>query len=694
MKRLQTRNFRKLTDKLKQARKAAALSQADAARLMGVTQSYISKAEAGLLRVDIVALRRFAGLYKVDLAYFFDGAEKAFSPAVPAVPSADTFFNGLARGALVFNDVGLIVQVNAALLKMLGWEKADLIGKMGSELMKGDTAARVLKLLRSAEISDCIIPDAELLRKDGKTFLSDLDVSSTFDDHGYCTGGVLFVMPAGVLERERDILRASSRLIDESVDAIILLQDGIIKYANKAATSMSGYGEEELLGMDFLTLITPDLRQELAHRHALRIKGAKLPATLETRIQLKNGKHLDVELVLGNLLYKGRIAYTVVARDIAKRKMSEDETRYRFEAVSRENEDKESFLRDLGKSLGDAGSILSGPHLTPESVRSVSDRINAAVAEIAVRSRHGKQGDGVADFSPHDIIAWAVKRIKHTSGTGKRLSIRIATAPDLPLTLRGLGRQAMAVTANLARNAAARTRDSAIEIRAEYLPKSGDSGGQLFFEITSFNDTTPQPEIKKTIETGQMHPANPYLSLAVYVAQANAFELETDKTATGDRVYRLVVPAEPGRAPAFVRKPRLPEAKSFAVGETPVFPHSVRIIVVHPDVGFMESFAPVLEASGAQADFFQNASDAMAEVLRGETDIVVLNEDMQGLTSSEAAGFLRRTLKKPPIMVVLDSGFDTSPAEAALYDLKLAKPVSAAEIATACLTAFNARKSA
>ncbi|MDD4004177.1 MAG: PAS domain S-box protein [Elusimicrobiaceae bacterium] len=694
MKRLQTRNFRKLTERLKQARKTTGLSQADVARLMGVTQSYISKAEAGQVRVDIVQLRRFAGLYKQDLGYFVDGAEPVSGcKAVSAAGSGLAVFDEISRGALVFDEDGLVMQANPALEKMLGYTSAELAGKMAGELMAGDTSVRVMKLLRGSESANCSIPDAELLRKDDGVFLADLDVTSTFNAAGLCTGGVLFAVMAGVTERDREILRASSQLIDESFDAIILLQDGMIKYANKAASTMSGYAEKELLGMDFLTLVIPELRQELAHRHALRIKGAKLPATLETRIQLKNGKHLDVELVLGNLLYKGRPAYTVVARDIARRKMSEDEARYRLETATRENEEKERFVRELGKRLSDAGSILSGAHLASESVRAVSERLNGAVAEIALRSRRGKAGQTVADFSPHDIIAWAVKRIKHTSSTGKRLSIRIATAPDLPVTLFGRGRQAMAVTANIARNAAARTRDSAIEIRAEYLSGTGEAGGRLVFEITAFNDTTPASEIKATIETGQPHRHNPYLSLAVFMAHLHGFSVESEKNGNGDRLYRLTVPAEPGRAPAFVRKPRLPEAKSFVTGETAVFTQEVRIIAVHPDTGFMESFAPALAESGAQADFFQNASEAIAEILRGEFDIAVFNEDMQGLTAAEAAGFLRKALKNPPVIIVLDSGCETPVDETGLYDLKLAKPVSAGEIAAACLSAFTRRRS-
>ncbi|MBI5456852.1 helix-turn-helix transcriptional regulator [Candidatus Kaiserbacteria bacterium] len=57
-------------ERLRQARLDADLTQAEAAKKLGCTQSYISKIESGELRVDAVALRRFAKVYRKDIAYF------------------------------------------------------------------------------------------------------------------------------------------------------------------------------------------------------------------------------------------------------------------------------------------------------------------------------------------------------------------------------------------------------------------------------------------------------------------------------------------------------------------------------------------------------------------------------------------------------------------------------------------------
>lgn len=57
-------------EQLKKARQEAELDQAGVAKLLGKTQSHVSKVEAGQRRIDIVALKEFAKIYKKDISFF------------------------------------------------------------------------------------------------------------------------------------------------------------------------------------------------------------------------------------------------------------------------------------------------------------------------------------------------------------------------------------------------------------------------------------------------------------------------------------------------------------------------------------------------------------------------------------------------------------------------------------------------
>jgi transcriptional regulator with XRE-family HTH domain len=65
-----TKEHKSLIERLKKARKERGLDQEDVAKLLGVSQSYISKMEAGQRRIDIVQLKRFAKVYRKNIHYF------------------------------------------------------------------------------------------------------------------------------------------------------------------------------------------------------------------------------------------------------------------------------------------------------------------------------------------------------------------------------------------------------------------------------------------------------------------------------------------------------------------------------------------------------------------------------------------------------------------------------------------------
>jgi len=67
---IRTKEYRNFAERLKKARLQAGLTQVEVSKKLKRPQSYISKAEAGEQRLDIVELKRFAGLYKKNLDYF------------------------------------------------------------------------------------------------------------------------------------------------------------------------------------------------------------------------------------------------------------------------------------------------------------------------------------------------------------------------------------------------------------------------------------------------------------------------------------------------------------------------------------------------------------------------------------------------------------------------------------------------
>jgi transcriptional regulator with XRE-family HTH domain len=65
-----SKDHKYIVEQLKRARIRAGLDQEQVAKLLGKTQSHVSKVEAGQRRIDIVALKEFARIYKKGLSFF------------------------------------------------------------------------------------------------------------------------------------------------------------------------------------------------------------------------------------------------------------------------------------------------------------------------------------------------------------------------------------------------------------------------------------------------------------------------------------------------------------------------------------------------------------------------------------------------------------------------------------------------
>ncbi|MEK7088576.1 MAG: helix-turn-helix transcriptional regulator [Patescibacteria group bacterium] len=70
VKAIYSKDHKYIVEQLKKARQEAGLDQIRVAKLLGKTQSHISKVEAGQRRIDIVALKEFSRIYKKPIDYF------------------------------------------------------------------------------------------------------------------------------------------------------------------------------------------------------------------------------------------------------------------------------------------------------------------------------------------------------------------------------------------------------------------------------------------------------------------------------------------------------------------------------------------------------------------------------------------------------------------------------------------------
>ena len=116
-------------------------------------------------------------------------------------------------------------------------------------------------------------------------------------------------------------------LIEHSADGIAIVQDGVIKLANSAGVRMFGYNKEELLGMPFTQLVTPECQNLVLESYRTRLDGKKVPHLYEIKFITKDGQVRDAEINAALTEYEGRPADEIIVQDITKRKQAEERER-------------------------------------------------------------------------------------------------------------------------------------------------------------------------------------------------------------------------------------------------------------------------------------------------------------------------------------------------------------------------------
>ncbi len=116
-------------------------------------------------------------------------------------------------------------------------------------------------------------------------------------------------------------------LIEHAADGIAIIQDGVLKLVNTTLCRISGYDKEELLGMPFTKLLTPESQKLTLARYQARLAGKKVPTVYEIKALIKNGKTRDIEINAALTEYEGRPADEVIIRDITERKQTEQALR-------------------------------------------------------------------------------------------------------------------------------------------------------------------------------------------------------------------------------------------------------------------------------------------------------------------------------------------------------------------------------
>lgn len=151
------------------------------------------------------------------------------------------------------------------------------------------------------------------------------------------------------LKRSEEWLRA---IFEASRDGILVEDNELIVYVNRAYTVLFGYDEpEELVGRHVSVVLSSEDGERMLEFGRRRVRGELTPYVYEFKGRRKDGTLIDVEASVSTSTIDGKAYITTTIRDIAERKQAEEAIRQAHDKLERRVEERTHELARANEVL-------------------------------------------------------------------------------------------------------------------------------------------------------------------------------------------------------------------------------------------------------------------------------------------------------------------------------------------------------
>jgi len=221
---------------------------------------------------------------------------------------------------------GKILEVNEGYSRLLGYSRAESVGKTTAELaIWVNPADRLTFTSRLKKIGRVDNFEIKLRRKDG-TVITVIDSARTMKLLGEkCILSIAY----DITERKKMELSLKeseekySNLVEKSNDGIVLIQNGKITFLNQNMSKMMGFSVKEGLDQNFLDFVAPEDRKLVYEKYVARLQGKKVETRYEFNLIDKNKNKLPIEANVSLVNFGEQVGIMAVIRDMTKAKENE-----------------------------------------------------------------------------------------------------------------------------------------------------------------------------------------------------------------------------------------------------------------------------------------------------------------------------------------------------------------------------------
>jgi len=356
-----------------------------------------------------------------------------------------TIFENTGTAMAILEEDMTISMVNTEFERLSGYSKAEIEGKKSwtEFVVKED-----LEKMKEYHSLRRVAPDSVPKRYEFRPFDRQGNISNAVIAVEMIPGtkrSVVSFMDITARVKAEEALRSSeekySNLVERANDGIVIIQDGIMKYANPRLAEMGGYTVEEVIGTPFTDYVPPAELPTLVDRYVRRMSGNDVEPIYETILRHKDGSDVNVEINASTISYQERTADLVLVRDITERKRAEEELKASREQLRKlsthlqsvREEERTSLARDIHDELGQALTALkidlswltkrftADQNSLLEKVRSMSKLVDMTIQNVKRISTELRPGL-LDDFGLVAAIEWQAGEFQKLTGIRTEIS--------------------------------------------------------------------------------------------------------------------------------------------------------------------------------------------------------------------------------------------------------------------------------
>ena len=294
-----------------------------------------------------------------------------------------SIFNTAAGLITTMDRNGIILDCNARIKELLGYEKDEVAGQSIAKIIHPDYIEKARACLNKILVDGFAHhKEFKMARKDNEIIDVEINAAGVKDKEGQYVGGICIIQN---ITKRKKAEEAYLSLVDHSLQGLAIFQDGRIVFANQAMADITGFTVYEILNapaQQVQAFVHPEDRTPVWGRHQDRLSGKPVPERYELRGIRKDGSMCWLEIHASRIEYQGKPAVQAAYVDITERKEAEEALQKRTEELT--------IINEMAMELAVASSTADIYKLVCEKLKSITGALFTGITSYDVQRQELK----------------------------------------------------------------------------------------------------------------------------------------------------------------------------------------------------------------------------------------------------------------------------------------------------------------